>query len=125
MIIERIKRHNIINGFWFSTIEFSGVAVLVAAFAVYAWLQGKWQIGVIGVGIACNCLPVVIEGVLSIRGREEQIGFIAWLRKDTRDSIARRYPETSLDTVVIVLTTVLPFVALCLWFADVFKRKTV
>ncbi|HXH26267.1 MAG TPA: hypothetical protein VNG90_00045, partial [Candidatus Acidoferrum sp.] len=93
-MIDRIKRHNGINGFLFSFIEFGLVALLVGGFAIYAFAQGKTLMGIAGLGIAANCLPVMLYSFRSFMAGEKAIGLRAWLNRSGRLLIAKRYPET-------------------------------
>ncbi|GEM_PF-2795750 len=124
MIVDRIKRHNIINGFKFSFVEFALIALLIGGFGIYALVLGKLPIGIVGVGIAANCAPVMFYSFRSLISKDKSIGFMNWLDGKGRSSIAKRYPETSVDTLVIVLATLIPFLALILTFGDVMQRKT-
>ena len=121
MIIERIRRHNIINGFLFSLIEFGGIALLIGAFAIWFLLKKRYGIGFIGLGIAANCLPVAYYALRSLRRKQQSIGFLAIFDPNVRERVARQYPETAADTAVIVATTLIPFLALLLAAIDSHK----
>jgi hypothetical protein len=125
MIVARIKRHNIVNGFVFSLVEFALVAAIVGGFSVYALIQEKTVVGLVGLAIAVNCLPVMLYSVQSLRANEKQIGFRAWLTRTNRALIAQRYPETGVDTVVIVIATIVPLLAVLLTTIDVVKGRSV
>lgn len=122
MIIERIKRHNIINGFLFSFLEFGSIALLVGAFSVYFLFKQRYGMGLIGLGIAANCLPVVYYSLRSLRRKQPSIGFLAVFNPRVRKRIGREYPETAADTAVIVVTTLIPFLALLLVAMDSRKK---
>lgn len=124
LIIERIKRHNIINGFIFSFIEFASIAILVGSFSIFLFIKQRYLLGWIGTGIACNSLPIMYYSWRSIQHREKAIGILEWLNARTRERINKQYPQSSVDTLIIVTTVILPFIALCLTILDVVKRST-
>ncbi|HEU4966854.1 MAG TPA: hypothetical protein VFT53_05255 [Candidatus Saccharimonadales bacterium] len=119
MIIERIKRHNTVNGFMFSFVEFALITLLIGGLGVYALLRSRTLVGAACLGIAANGFPVMFYSLRSLRAREKAIGLGNWMRASGRSLIAERYPETPVDTTVIVVATAVPFLALLLAFIDV------
>lgn len=121
MFTERIRRHNTVNGFLFSSSEFALVALLTGSFSIYTLSVGKIFIGAVELGIALNCLPVIFYGVRSIVRKEKCIGVAGWFHAATRTEIANKYPETSMDTAALVAATVIPFAGLGLAIFDLAK----
>ena len=123
MIVDRIKRHNILNGFLFSFVEFALIALLIGGFAIFALMSGKYLIGIVGLGIAANCIPVMAYSIQSLRAKEKALGFGSWLHASGRLIIAKRYSEAAVDTTVIVVATAIPFLALFLMLIDVLNQR--
>jgi uncharacterized membrane protein len=125
VIVERIKRHNIINGFAFSLVEFAIVALLVGGFSIALFVTRRYPMAWIFLGIALNCFPVMYYAWRSLQRKEKDIGFSAWLNSKTREQIGKDYPQTSVDTTIIVLATLVPFLAVLLTLIDNNKRSAV
>ena len=79
--------------------------------------------GILGIGIAANGIPVMAYSIQSLRAREKAIGFGGWLHASGRLLITKRYPETSTDTAVIVGATAIPFLALILTLIDMLSSN--
>jgi hypothetical protein len=66
----------------------------------------------------------MLYSIQSLRSKEKQNGFRAWLTRTNRALIAQPDPETSVDTVVIVIATVIPLLAILLTIIDVVRERS-
>jgi hypothetical protein len=122
MLIDRIKRHNDINGLLFSAVEFAGVAAILTGFAIYGAVLGKYLLAASLVAIAANCLPVVYFALRSLKKGEKDIGIMAMFSGKGRTEISTKYPQSGMDTIVIVTATLIPGLALLLVCLDVMRQ---
>lgn len=111
-MVERILAHNRLNGLLFSLIEFGLFSLLVAPFAVYYGLHGRWVLFAICVGVICNFLTIVTFAARSLKSGEKSVGHRKLLRREERVEIAKQYPHLMTDTLTLTVTSLLPFVLL-------------
>jgi len=109
-----IERHNRLNGFMFSVIEFGLVAVFVGAFGTYYLIHRRWGLAFIGWGITLNCVPVFLYGLrrLAQAGAKGQSISSYYSDKGSRKQLRRENPHMLRDTMVLTIGTVLPFASL-------------
>ena len=113
-MIHRIKVHNLLNGIVFSIVEFLVTVLLIAPFAVYYVLHDKVLYATITIGIILNCLMIVIFGIQQYGNKEKDLGLRHLFHKDVRENISREYPHLRNDTLILVITMLLPFI-MFLW----------
>lgn len=93
----------------------------MGSFGLYAMTVGKWALGIAGLGIALNCLPVIILAASSIKHRQSDLGIMQWfINQKVRQKYAQQHPEIGLDTTIIVIATSLPGAALVMAVIDAF-----
>ena len=125
MVMMRIVRgHNRLNGLRFSVVEFGIVGLVVVVLAGYFFLSGAVLTGLVALGIATNCAPVVLLGIGSIRAGEPDIGLRAMLRPAVRAEALREYPSMQRDTYILAGATLLPFVVAVAVGIELFVRRT-
>jgi hypothetical protein len=105
-----IRGHNRLNGLRFSAVEFSAVALLTLGLAAFFALGGAVLLGLVALGIAANCAPVIWLASKSIRAGEPDIGLRAMLRPSVRAAALREYPTMQRDTYILAGATLIPFV---------------
>jgi len=88
-VIRIIRDHNRLNGLRFCAFEFGAIALLCVGFAALFASRGSLLFGLVGLGIALNCLPVIVLAIRSIRAGERDIGLRAMLRSDVRGQAQR------------------------------------
>jgi hypothetical protein len=93
-------------------LEFGLIALLVGTFAVYYVIHLKMVPAFITIGIALNCLPVVILAgqMLLTTAPDERVSSI-W-NQQARAQHLRENPHMLRDTLVLTSATLLPFVSL-------------
>jgi len=109
-MIRRIKSHNLLNGIKFSIAEFAFIALVVAPFAIYYVTHNNILYATISVGIMFNCLTTVAFGLGQFLRKEHDIDLRRVFNKDERERIERENPRLMVDTFIIVVTALLPFV---------------
>ena len=124
MILERIRSHNYLNGFVFSTVEFFIMALVISPFAFYYLTHGRYIMGLLSLGIFLNCLPIIYCGIQSILKKEKDWGIKQLFKKRNREDIRNRYPHMGLDTTILVIAILLPFVTFLLFLTDNIRRKS-
>src|SRR5262245_19335001 len=117
-----IRRHNRLNGFLFSTIEFALLALFTGAFATYYVIHHRMVMALISSGITLNCFPVVLYGIRALREKPTQGERIEryWDRR-TREQHRRENPHMLRDTPVLTTATLLPLVSLVTVLFEAFK----
>ncbi len=111
-MIRRIKTHNLLNGIVFSIVEFLIAALIVAPFAAYYIVLGRFLLAILAIGIILNCLVIVVIGIQQYRRGEKDVGIRHLFNKDIRERVGREYPHLGSDTLVLSVTVLLPFVIL-------------
>ena len=109
MIIEKIKLHNYVYGFFFSVVEFLLIILVIGLFMIYYFLHGKILYAIITLGIVLNCFVFVLFAAGSLIDKENDLGIIKFFNKKARDETYRMYPTLQRDTYVLSLLTLLPF----------------
>lgn len=109
-MIERIKVHNQLNGFRFSVIEFGIFILLIAPFAGYYLIHARWLFAVISLGIMLNGIPIVLYGMQALRDHVPSGRQQALLDPQQRALIHQSHPRLLGDTLLIVVSILLPFV---------------
>lgn len=109
-MISRIKTHNILNGIVFSIVEFVITNLILAPFAIYYLRHGRVLYATIAIGIILNCLMMVAFGLQQYKNKEKDLGIQHMFNKSVRKSINCEHPHLGLDTSILVITMLLPFV---------------
>ena len=110
---EIIQRHNRLNGFTFSIIEFGIIALLVGAFATYYLLHCRVVMAIVTWGITLNCVPVVVFGFRQLmRDRASGKSIGSFLDKKAREQHRRENLHMLRDTMILTVGTILPFLSL-------------
>ncbi len=109
-MIQRIKTHNLLNGIKFSIAEFIFIPLVISPFAIYYIAHAQAGYALVSVGIILNCLTIPALGLRQLRNNEKDIGLRAFTDKDERDRIGKEHPHLLLDTLLINVTSLLPFV---------------
>ncbi len=112
MMIEKIKAHNEVNGFVFSTIELAAIAFIILPFALYYLTHGRALAGILTIGVVANALTVAAFGVHSLATKQKDIGIFRWFDRKGRAIIALRYPNITADTFILAAATLVPFLLL-------------
>ena len=123
MIVERIKTHNIMNGFWFSTIEFFCMLLVFMFLATAYLIKENYLYSFLTYGLAGNCLPVIVFGVISKIKKEKDIGLRYIFNQKLREKLQQEYPHMLQDTFIIAGTTLIPFLLLFLSLFESIKNK--
>ena len=111
-MISRIKTHNLVNGVVFSIVEFLVTAGIIAPFVAYYVIHGGTLYAVIAIGIMLNCLTIVAFGAQQYRNKEKDTGIQHLFNEKVREQINRECPHLGNDTLILVVTILLPFVML-------------
>ena len=121
---DLIERHNRLNGIRFSVGEFSLIGILVAAFAGYYALHGRWWLAVTAGGIAANCAAVVVCGMVQLRrARVGDVALQSFWNKAARGRLKIENPHMLRDTIVLNVATLLPFVGAVAVIFEVFQVR--
>ena len=123
-MIERIRDHNNLNGIRFATIEFSIIAFVGAVLTLIMLVLGRWAPGLIFLGITANCLVIVVTGAYAWRAGKVGTGWSSLRTKLQRDQITRVHPHMLLDTVILVIALLLPFVVVVAVLFETFTAKS-
>lgn len=124
MLREQIKAHNILNGFLFSTIEFSLVILLLLPIAGYYIIHETYFFAFMVIGIILNCCPIPFFGIQSLLRHETSIGIKKLYEPLMREKMKKKYPHMLLDTMTIVITTLIPYVGIAIVLFELFKGKS-
>jgi len=124
MLIERIKAHNIINGFTLSITEFLCSILLLIPIAWYYVLHQKQVFAFITIGILVNCLPVIFFGSVSWIKKEKEIGVRKLFTPKIRKELKQKYPHMFSDTLIIVTATLIPFAAISITIVELIRKKS-
>lgn len=108
-MIEKIKLHNYVYGFVFSLVEFLLIILVIGLFMIYYFLHERIPYAIITLGIVFNCFVFVYFAANSLIQKEHDLGIIKFFNKKARDETYRIYPTLQLDTYVLSLLTLLPF----------------
>jgi len=108
-MIDRIQSHNTLNGFRFSVAEFALVILIVFPFGLYYFLHQKLALALIALGLICNFSMMIIFGVRSILRKEKGGNQKDLFNKIKREEIDRKHPKLLTDTLLLVITLLLPF----------------
>ncbi len=111
-MINRIKTHNVLNGFVFSIVEYMIAGLAVAPFAGYYIVTSRFLFAAVAIGIILNCLVIAIIGIQQYRRHEKQVGIQHMFEKNVRERVGHEYPRLGNDTLVLSITVLLPFVIL-------------
>ena len=128
-MIKRIKTHNLLNGIVFSIVEFAIIAAVIIPFAIYYIFHVQVFYALVSVGIIINCLSVAILGIRQWNNKEQEIGWQrlyskqGLLDKQVRERIDRENPHLLRDTIIITVTTLIPYVLLLLTIFDLFTHR--
>jgi len=113
-LLKIVREHNRLNGVRFVIAEF----VLVAVAALLIALSGKvHQHGLVtlaGAGILMNSLTVIAVAMGQIRAGERGQGLSRLVSPDDRAALGQKYPGLALDTLILLLFVLSPFL-LPLW----------
>jgi hypothetical protein len=100
------------------------IALLIGALAAYYIINHRGVMALIALGIALNCLPVVICGVNALRRKDDHGGHIgSYWNKKARERHRQENPHMLRDTLVLVVLTLLPFVSLVTVLFEVSKHS--
>lgn len=108
-MIRRIQSHNTINGIAFAICEFALIAIVVAPFGIAWALRGKPLYGLAVAGIIANCLCVIALGVQAWRAGQGGSQLRLLFSSANRARLSKEHPRMSEDTLVMTLTTLIPF----------------
>ena len=108
-MIDRIQSHNTLNGFLFSVGEFALFTLVVFPFGVYYLLHQRWAFAFIALGWICNFAMIITFGIRSILRKEQGGSYKDLLNKTKREEMKQKYPRLSLDTLLLVVALLLPF----------------
>ena len=117
MLKQKIQEHNYLNGYLFVVIEFGVFIMVILPFTLYYILHGKIWPGIIGLGLIVNFIPMLFFALRSLLRKEKSIGIHKIYNKMQRDDIKERFPNLSLDTLVLLVCLIIPFllvIALCI-----------
>jgi hypothetical protein len=70
-MLDLIRRHNRLNGIWFSICEFVSILLAIGGLGTAHLVLGNFTLAIIEWGIAVNCFPVVVIGVRMLMDRGE------------------------------------------------------
>jgi hypothetical protein len=122
-MIERIKDHNDLNGVRFATIEFSIIAAVGVVLTLIVFVLGRWVVGLAFLGITGNALVIVAVGARSMQSGKRSSVWKA-LRGDTRRSqVAIVRPHMMLDTVILVVALLIPYIVIFLAAVESFATR--
>jgi hypothetical protein len=110
-MIERVKTHNRLNGYRFSTLEFSLIILILVPFAGYYFIYQQWLFAMITLGIMVNCLPIVLWGIKSWQAKKDT-GHQMLFDSKQRAIVRQENPHLLFDTILIAFSTLLPYVLL-------------
>jgi hypothetical protein len=122
-LTERIREHNLLNGFRFVIAEYTIASLLVLPFAIYYFLHGRFLMGMIGWGLVTNFCVYIILAVQSIRRKEVSIGIGKLFKKETREEINRNYPQLERTTWALTATTLVPFLMAVIVLAELSRKR--
>lgn len=112
-MIDRIVSHNHLNGLVFSVAEFSLFLLAVLPFGLYYFFHHNLPFTLIALGLICNFLVIVLFGVRSLLRKEKGGSHKDLFEPTKREAIGRQYPHLMTDTLLLVLTLLVPFL-LCI-----------
>ena len=114
-MLDLIRRHNRLNGIWFSIGEFVFIFLAIGGLGTAHLVLGNFTLAIIEWGIAVNCFPVVVIGVrmLMDRGETGKATGYFW-NKQAREQLKRDNPHMLRDTLTLTAATLIPFVLLIL-----------
>ena len=106
-----IRRHNRVNGLWFSLLEFMLIALCIGTFASYYVVHQRVLLALVGIGITLNCIPVILDAVAALRAQRSPGAAGTIWHKAARPQIQRENPHMLRDTLILSMATLIPFVA--------------
>jgi hypothetical protein len=125
MLKQKIQEHNYLNGYLFVIIEFSIFIIVLLPFTWYYLLHEKLWLGIIGLGLITNFIPVILYALRSFFRKEKSIGIIKFYNKKQRDDIREKIPNLSRDTSILFAYLIVPFLLITTLFIEqqIFKRR--
>jgi hypothetical protein len=118
MLSEKINTHNEVNGVAFSVAEFALIVLVMTPIAVYYLLHTRLVSAAVAAGIAANALAVVALGLRALAHKQRGGSVLRWFDRHERATLALRYPHLTRDTLMITVTTLIPFILLLLVLHD-------
>ena len=109
MMLDIIRRHNRLNGVIFCLVEFALMGIFVGVFAGVLFLKGRLDLGLIGSGIAINCIPVIVCGVNTILYSPQDLKLGTIWNRDARATLKRENPHMMRETLILSGATLVPF----------------
>ena len=106
-----IRRHNRVNGLWFSLLEFALIALCIGTFASYYVVHQRVLLALVGIGITLNCIPVMVDAAAALRAQRSPGAAGTIWNKAARPQIQRENPHMLRDTLILSMATLIPFVA--------------
>ena len=115
-----IRRHNRLNGVTFCIIEFGCIALLIGAFGIYYLLHQRIGPAIVALGITLNCVTVVVIALRQLAqdkasGRHSG----SFWNKTVREQLRRENPNMLRDTMILTVSTLLPFATLAAVAIDI------
>lgn len=123
MLIARIRRHNEVNGFLFTAIEFALISICILPFGVFYFLHERVEAGLVVTGIVANCLTTIAFAVYSMWAGHEDLGVMNWFNEKGRLIIASKYGNLNQDTLILTIATVIPFAVPVVTLYDLFQER--
>jgi hypothetical protein len=122
-LTSMIRDHNFLNGFKFVIGEFILSILIVLPFTIYYLLSARFLLGVAGIGIIANFCIYIIFAVQSLLRKEKSIGIGKLFSKKIRSEIRNKYPELDRLTLILTLTTIVPFAMTAIVLSEASNSK--
>lgn len=104
-----IREHNTLNGLRFTVCEFLTIGLLMTGSAAYLALSSHLMLSVVAAGIAANCIPVIVQAVVSLRAGEVDRGWRATFSPFQRAAVLHDHPTAQRDTWILSVATLFPY----------------
>ena len=109
MLKQQIQEHNYLNGYVFVIFEFGIFIIILLPFTLYYLLHEKLWLGIVGLGLITNFIPVMLYALRSFFRKEKSIGINKLFNKKQRDDIEEKFPDLSKDTSIMFAYLIIPF----------------
>ena len=122
-MIARVETHNRLNGFGFVIGEFGLIGVVALVFAVLYLAKGSSVPAVACAGITVNAIAVIWLAARSLHRGEAGIGlWRIYTHRQVRDQVMREHPRLSMETLLITLAVLAPFLLFLIVAVEVVRR---
>jgi hypothetical protein len=113
-LLAVVREHNRLNGFGLVMVEFFLVTLAALLIAIAGIVHGRILLAIIGVGIGVNAITVITITAAQIRDHEQSEGLLKLRSSEFRASLAQKNPNLSRHTMLVFVSTLVPFLLVAL-----------